>query len=133
LIPLLIRAGLNKTALKVFGTDYPTRDGTCIRDYIHVTDLADAHLRAIPYLQKHAGVSVFNLGTESGTSVKEVIFAASKCLGTEIRYEEFPRRPGDAPVLVANSKKAQEVLGWRPNHSSIRQILQSVIDFEKKH
>ena len=121
LIPLALAASTTKgRELQIFGTDYPTADGTCIRDYIHVNDLADAHVRALQYLErngekdgKDGGDSLaLNLGTGRGHSVLEVIQAAETATGRPVRRKMGPRRPGDPPVLVADPSKAQKVLGW---------------------
>jgi UDP-glucose-4-epimerase GalE len=122
LIPLALAASTGKgRELQIFGTDYPTPDGTCVRDYIHVNDLADAHVRALQYLERHdersggenGGDSLaFNLGTGRGHSVLEVIQAAENATGRPVRRKMGPRRPGDPPVLVADPSKAQRVLGW---------------------
>jgi UDP-glucose-4-epimerase GalE len=122
LIPLALAASTGKgRELQIFGTDYPTPDGTCVRDYIHVNDLADAHVRALQYLERHDETSggetggdslAFNLGTGHGHSVLEVIQAAENATGRPVRRNMGPRRPGDPPVLVADPSKAQRVLGW---------------------
>ena len=96
----------------VFGNDYDTPDGTCIRDYIHVNDLAEAHVRALQHLEKGGASLALNLGTGRGNSVLEVIQAAEKATGHAVRRNMGPRRPGDPPILVADATKAQEVLGW---------------------
>jgi UDP-glucose 4-epimerase len=112
LIPLVLLAALGKLpAIKIFGTDYPTADGTCIRDYIHVTDLADAHVLGLKYLLDGGESDVFNLGNGSGFSVRQVIEAARSVTGKEIQIEESDRRPGDPPVLVGSSDKAKNILG----------------------
>jgi len=123
LIPLLLQVAAGKRPpLEVFGNDYPTRDGTCVRDYIHVNDLADAHVRALQYLEtqhlergrneKGGDSLAINLGTGRGHSVLEVIRAAEKATGHPVRRKIVPRRPGDPPILVADPAKAQRVLGW---------------------
>lgn len=113
LIPLALRASAaNGPELQVFGDDYPTPDGTCLRDYIHVTDLADAHVRALQHLEKGGESLALNLGTGRGNSVLEVIHAAEKATGQPVRRKMGPRRPGDPPSLVADATKAQQVLGW---------------------
>ncbi len=128
LIPLVIESAMNPSGeLKVFGRDYPTRDGTCVRDYIHVTDLAQAHILGVSRLNKNEvnGVEVYNLGTEQGTTVLEVIEAVKMVTKKSIQVKEFPRRPGDAAMLVASSFHAKQVLGWEPVHSKIETILRT--------
>ena len=118
LIPLALAAATGKgRELQIFGSDYPTPDGTCVRDYIHVNDLADAHVRALQYLERRAGETgaespAINLGTGRGNSVLEVIQAAENATGRPVRRTMGPRRPGDPPVLVADPSKAQKMLGW---------------------
>jgi len=114
LIPLALGAATGRgRELQIYGSDYPTSDGTCIRDYIHVNDLADAHVRALQYLDNNGANSVaLNLGTGRGHSVLEVIQAAEKVTGRVVRRKFGPRRPGDPPVLVADPSKAETVLGW---------------------
>ncbi|MGA2203031.1 MAG: UDP-glucose 4-epimerase GalE [Terriglobales bacterium] len=113
LIPLALAASTaNGPELQVYGSDYPTPDGTCVRDYIHVNDLAEAHVRALQYLEKGGDSLAINLGTGRGHSVLEVIQAAEKATGRPVRRTIGPRRPGDPPVLVADPAKAQNVLGW---------------------
>ena len=113
LIPLALAASTaNGPELQVYGSDYPTPDGTCVRDYIHVNDLAEAHVRALQYLEKGGDSLAINLGTGRGHSVLEVIQAAEKATGRPVRRTIGPRRPGDPPVLVADPAKAQKVLGW---------------------
>jgi len=126
LIPNVLRSALGTgPALKIFGNDYPTRDGTCIRDYVHVLDLADAHLRALDYMGTHEGAHAFNLGNGTGFSVMEVIRAAREVTGREIPFEQAPRRAGDPPVLVASSASALDVLGWQPRFPQIDQIIRT--------
>lgn len=127
LIPNVLRSALAvaTTPLQVFGDDYTTRDGTCIRDYVHVNDLADAHLRAMDYLDSNAGMHRFNLGSGSGYSVMEVINAARAVTGKPIAYTVSPRREGDPPILVANPKRATDVLGWKPAYTSVAAIIES--------
>jgi UDP-glucose-4-epimerase GalE len=113
LIPLALAASTeNGPELQIYGSDYPTADGTCLRDYIHVNDLADAHVRALQYLEKGGDSLAINLGTGRGHSVLEVIQAAENATGRPVRRTIGPRRPGDPPVLVADPAKAQRVLGW---------------------
>ncbi|MBD2091351.1 UDP-glucose 4-epimerase GalE [Microcoleus sp. FACHB-1515] len=124
LIPLVLLTALGKRdSIAVFGTDYPTPDGTCIRDYIHVTDLAAAHVLGLEYLLKGGETDVFNLGNGNGFSVREVIQAAEAVTGKSIPVVESDRRPGDPPALVGSSDKAMRVLGWQPQHSDIKEIL----------
>lgn len=124
LIPLILDAALGKReAIKIFGTDYPTEDGTCIRDYIHVTDLADAHIKALKYLENGGESDVFNLGNGNGFSVREVIEEARKVTGREIKAIETDRRPGDPPILVGSSEKAREILKWQPRFYDLSQII----------
>ncbi|WP_146339394.1 UDP-glucose 4-epimerase GalE [Nesterenkonia sp. NBAIMH1] len=117
LIPNLLKVAADeRSSASIFGTDYPTRDGTCIRDYIHVVDLAEAHVRALDAAE--AGVhEVYNLGTGTGTSVREVIGAVREATGHPVPAEEHPRRPGDPAVLVASGQKAAEGLGWHPRRT----------------
>ena len=134
LIPLLMRAALSEKALQVYGTHYDTRDGSCIRDYIHVKDLASAHLLGLEkLLETHLDEPlVFNLGTERGSSVLEVIEAAEVVTGLKIIQEQKPNRAGDSPVLIADSSLARTELGWKPKHSSMHEILKTVMLWEKK-
>jgi len=126
LIPNVLRAALGQgPGLKVFGNDYSTPDGTCIRDYVHVDDLAQAHLLAVDYMRGHEGAHAFNLGNGLGFSVTEVIRTAERITGREIPRETKPRRPGDPPVLVASSARARTELGWKPRHSSLEGIIAS--------
>jgi UDP-glucose 4-epimerase len=124
LIPLVLMAALGKReSVSIFGTDYPTPDGTCIRDYIHVTDLADAHILGMQYLLQGGDTAVFNLGNGNGFSVKQVIETAEKVTGQNIKVVESDRRPGDPPILVGSSDKAREILGWKPQYSDLQDIM----------
>jgi UDP-glucose 4-epimerase len=124
LIPLVLMAALGKLkSVSIFGTDYPTPDGTCIRDYIHVTDLADAHILGMEYLLQGGDTGVFNLGNGSGFSVKEVIETAEMVSGQTIKVVESDRRPGDPPILVGSSDKARKILGWKPQYPSLKDII----------
>ncbi len=115
LIPLILDAAAGtRKDIKVFGTDYPTKDGTCVRDYVHVSDLAEAHALALDYLVKSGKSGGFNLGNGRGFSVREVIETARKVTGKAIKATAAPRRPGDPPVLIASSARAGKILGWRP-------------------
>ncbi len=126
LIPNVLRAALGQgPALKVFGDDYDTPDGTCVRDYVHVEDLAQAHGLALGFMSHEEGAHAFNLGNGHGFSVREVIAAASKAAGNQVAYEIAPRRPGDPARLVASSAKAREVLGWRPTWTRLGPIIES--------
>jgi len=124
LIPVALQAlaGL-RGPLEVFGSDYPTRDGTCIRDYIHVTDLADAHVRAIEALLAGASMGSRNLGTGKGASVREVLAAVQRVTGRPVPLRESPRRPGDPPELVADAARFQSETGWTPHHSDLDTIV----------
>lgn len=126
LIPNVLRAALGGgMTLKVFGDDYATRDGTCVRDYIHVNDLASAHLKGIEFMADHDGAHVFNLGNGQGFTVLEVIEAARCVTGVDITFERAPRRAGDPPVLVASSSKARNLLGWTPVFTNMAAIVES--------
>jgi UDP-arabinose 4-epimerase len=125
LIPLAIEAVLTGGPLSVFGTDYPTEDGTAVRDYIHVDDLASAHLSALEYLLKEGASRAFNLGTGKGHSVREVIEMVERVGKKPVPYRAADRRPGDPPVLVADNRTAVELLGWRPQRSSLHEIVES--------
>ncbi len=115
LVPLALRAARDGTPIRVFGEDYPTPDGTCVRDYVHVADLADAHIAALEALPAVQGA--FNLGTGSGDSVRAVLDAGEEVTGSTLRRESAPRRSGDPAVLVAGNRRAAERLGWRPRRS----------------
>ncbi|MBD2463900.1 UDP-glucose 4-epimerase GalE [Oscillatoria sp. FACHB-1407] len=124
LIPLVLQTALGRrSAVSVFGTDYPTPDGTCIRDYIHVSDLATAHVLGLEYLLKGGKTDVFNLGNGNGFSVKEVIETAQRVTGRSITVVEGDRRPGDPPALVGSGDKARTVLGWQPQYADLEQII----------
>lgn len=124
LLPLVLMAALGKRdSVAIFGTDYPTPDGTCIRDYIHVTDLADAHILGLEYLLNGGDTSVFNLGNGQGFSVKEAIDTAKIVTGREIKVVMSDRRPGDPPILVGSSDKARNILGWEPKYPALKEIL----------
>ncbi|MEO1672976.1 MAG: UDP-glucose 4-epimerase GalE [Cyanobacteria bacterium J06631_2] len=124
LIPLALLTALGKRdKLYIFGTDYDTPDGTCVRDYIHVNDLADAHVLGLEYLLSGGESEIFNLGNGNGFSVREVIETARQVTGLEIVAEESDRRPGDAPILVGSSEKVRSMLGWNPNYADLRQII----------
>ena len=133
LIPLILDVALGKRDdIKIFGTDYPTPDGTCIRDYIHVMDLADAHIKALEYLRDGGMSDVFNLGNGKGFSVREVIDAAEKVTGKKIKATETGRRPGDPPVLVGSALKAREVLDWQPRYGDLSLIIDTAYRWQQK-
>ena len=134
LIPLVLNTALGKReSIKIFGDDYDTEDGTCIRDYIHVTDLANAHILAVEYLKKNNKSDVFNLGNGKGYSVKEVINTAEEVTKIKIKREIVERRNGDPKVLIASSEKAQKVLGWKPEYNSLETIIKTAWNFYEKH
>ena len=123
LIPLVIDAASGaRPRVTIFGTDYPTPDGTCIRDYIHVADLAEAHLAALDYLERGGASAAFNLGTGKGHSVREVVAAVESVSGKRVPVEFGARREGDPPVLVASAQRAEQVLGWRARRASLQEI-----------
>ena len=123
LIPLAIGAAMGGAKLRIFGTDYPTPDGTAVRDYIHVTDLADAHVRALGHLMRGGASVSYNCGTGAGHSVKQVVEAVERVSGRAVPVELGPRRQGDAPALVADSRRIAEGLGWQPRYSAIDAIV----------
>lgn len=134
LIPRVIAVALGKEPYAaIYGTDYPTPDGTCIRDYIHVTDLATAHALALEHLSTGGESGMYNLGNEKGCSVREVIEEIKKVSGCDFLVKEAPRRSGDPAVLVASSKKAKAKLGWKPKHESLEDIVRSAWKWHKRH
>ena len=134
LIPLILQVPNGKReAISIYGTDYDTPDDTCIRDYIHVTDLAQAHILAVQYLENGGESDVFNLGNGVGYSVKEVIETARKVTGHAIPAVETERRAGDPARLVASSEKAKKILGWKPVHDSLDEIIASAWNWHKNH
>ncbi len=134
LIPLILQVPLGvREKVSIFGDDYPTKDGTCVRDYIHVTDLAQAHILALDYLMKGGESNVFNLGNGVGFTVKEVIDVARSVTGHPIPAEISPRRAGDPAQLVASSEKAKSVLGWKPQYDSLETIVDSAWKWHKAH
>ncbi|HWS49044.1 MAG TPA: UDP-glucose 4-epimerase GalE [Candidatus Methanoperedens sp.] len=133
LIPLVLDAAIGKREnIKIFGTDYPTPDGTCVRDYIHVVDLASAHLLALKHLMSGGESRQYNLGNGKGFSVREVINAAKKVTGKDFEVVEVERRPGDPPSLIASSEKIKNELGWEPKHTNIEEIVASAWKWHQK-
>jgi len=133
LIPLVLRVPLGQSdAARIYGTDYPTPDGTCIRDYIHIADLVSAHLLALEGLNKRDCL-IYNLGSGNGYSVREVIETARQVTGHAIPAEELPRRPGDPARLIASSEKIKRELGWKPQHEDLHQIIASAWEWHKSH
>lgn len=134
LIPLILQVPNNKREhIYIFGDDYNTKDGTCIRDYIHVTDLAQAHILAVKYLRNGGNSDIFNLGNGIGFSVKEVIETARKVTGHPIPALISPRRAGDPAKLIASSEKARKTLGWKPEHAELEEIIATAWNWHKKH
>lgn len=134
LIPLILQVPNGKReTISIYGTDYDTPDGTCIRDYIHVTDLAQAHILAVEYLLNGGESNIFNLGNGIGYSVREVIETARKVTGHPIPVTETPRRAGDPARLVASSEKAKTILGWKPCHAELEEIISSAWKWHKNH
>jgi UDP-glucose 4-epimerase len=131
LIPNVLRAGVEQRPVDVFGNDYPTNDGTCVRDYVHVSDLCRAHLAALEYLHVGGESEAINVGSEQGFSVLEVINAAARVCGRKIDHKIAPRRAGDAPVLVASAKRARTILRWEPTESDLDSIIASAWRWEK--
>lgn len=133
LIPLVLSVALGqREAINIFGTDYPTPDGTCIRDYIHIADLVTAHLLALDGLGERDSL-IYNLGSGNGYSVRDVIETARQVTGHRIPSIERPRRPGDSARLVASSEKIKRELGWTPQHDNLREIISSAWDWHKSH
>ncbi len=134
LIPLILQVPNGKREfISVFGNDYDTKDGTCVRDYIHVTDLAQAHILAVKYLQNSGESDIFNLGNGVGFTVKEVIETSRKVTGHPIPAKMAQRRPGDPARLIASSEKAKKILGWSPKHNSLEEIISTAWLWHKKH
>jgi UDP-glucose-4-epimerase GalE len=134
LIPLAIEAALGRgKELQIFGTDYPTPDGTPVRDYIHVTDLAEAHILALAHLQKGTKELKLNLGTGQGHSVRQVVTAVEKVSGKKVPAREVGRRAGDPPFLVADARKAGQVLAWHPKYAALETIVEHALRWHEKH
>jgi UDP-glucose-4-epimerase GalE len=133
LIPLVLDAALGKRpSIQIYGDDYDTPDGTCIRDYIHVTDLADAHVRALEFMESNAGFHAYNLGNGNGFSVKQVIDVAATVTGKEIPVEIVERRAGDPSVLVGDAKKINRDLDWEPRYTDLKEIIQTAWNWHKR-
>lgn len=130
---VLLTALGQRDSIKIFGTDYPTKDGTGVRDYVHVNDLADAHVLALDFLAKGGQSEKFNLGNEKGTTVREMIDGAKKITGVDFKVIEEPRREGDPAQIFASSKKVQAILGWQPQFPSIEQIVDSAWNWHQKN
>ncbi|WP_347277420.1 UDP-glucose 4-epimerase GalE [Pseudanabaena sp. FACHB-2040] len=133
LIPLALLTALGqRESLSIFGTDYPTPDGTCVRDYIHVADLASAHVLGLEYLLKGGNSDIFNLGNGDGFSVRQVIDAAEKVTGQTFNVVEIDRRPGDPPALVGSSDRARKILGWQPQYADLITMMQHAWQWHQK-
>ncbi|WP_067730944.1 UDP-glucose 4-epimerase GalE [Oceanobacillus damuensis] len=134
LIPIILQTALGQRSnITIFGDDYDTPDGTCIRDYIHVEDLIDAHLLALKYLKNGGNSNIFNLGSNNGFSVKEMVETARKVTGKKILAKHGERRAGDPSVLIASSEKAKETLGWKPARTSITKIIEDAWKWHTTH
>ena len=134
LIPLILQVPNGKREyISIFGNDYDTKDGTCVRDYIHVNDLAQAHILAMKYLCDGNDSNIFNLGNGVGFTVKEVVETARKVTGHPIPAKEEPRRAGDPSMLIASSAKAKEVLGWNPQYADLETIIDTAWNWHKSH
>lgn len=134
LVPLLLQTALGqRESFTIFGEDYPTKDGTCVRDYVHVVDLIQAHLKAYDYLVNDGKSDAFNLGSNEGFSVKEMLTAARQITGKEIPVKVGPRRAGDPAVLVASPQKAKTILGWTPEYTTIETIFSSAWSWHQTH
>jgi UDP-glucose-4-epimerase GalE len=131
LLPLILRAVLTGKPVTLFGDDYPTADGTCIRDYIHVSDLAEAHIFAVEHLLRGGASNVFNVGTGAGHSVKEMLAVVERVTGKSVPHFIGPRREGDPPSLVADSQKLQKTLGWKPKRADLVRIVQDAWEFAR--
>jgi UDP-glucose 4-epimerase len=134
LIPIILQAATGvRDHISIFGDDYPTSDGTCVRDYIHVTDLADAHIKALEKLNRDNTSATYNLGNGTGFSVKEVIETAKAVSGRPIKVLIEERRAGDPPTLIASSKKAMDELGWKPRFNTLPQIIETAWKWHSTH
>ncbi len=132
LIPNVLKAALDGSVVNIFGDDYQTPDGTCIRDYVHINDLAQAHMQAMDHMDKHPGAHRFNLGSDSGYSVMQVVEAARRITGKEITCKIGPRRAGDPPSLVATSTAARGELGWKPAYAGMDAIIETAWGWHRK-
>jgi UDP-glucose-4-epimerase GalE len=132
-IPRALDAARGGPPLEVFGEDYPTPDGTCLRDYVHVTDLADAHVRALGYLEEGGASATFNVGTERPSSVREVIAAVERVTGRPVAWRSAPRRPGDPAALYASAAKIRSELGWHPRRADLTTIVADAWNWHTKH
>jgi len=133
IIPLVLDvAAGNRDFISIFGTDYKTKDGSCVRDYIHVTDLANAHILGLEFLLKQQRSTCFNLGNENGISVKDIIKTAEKITGSNIAVKEESRRLGDPPILLGSSEKAKKILGWNPVYNDISTMIKHAWNWHKK-
>lgn len=134
LIPIVLQTALGqRKAITIFGEDYPTKDGTCVRDYIHVEDLIDAHILALKYLLEGGESDIFNLGSSQGFTVKEIIETAKEVTGRDIPAEIGIRRAGDPAALIAGSEKAKRVLGWKPERTSVSRIIEDAWNWHQAH
>lgn len=134
LVPIILQVALGqREELSIFGDDYPTEDGTCIRDYVHVVDLIDAHILALEYLKKGGESNIFNLGSSSGFSVQQMLKAAREVTGKEIPAKVVPRRKGDPSTLIASSDKARKILGWEPKNTNVSEIIASAWNWHQSH
>ncbi|WP_319781094.1 UDP-glucose 4-epimerase GalE [Maridesulfovibrio sp.] len=132
LIPNILLSCIDQgRRLKIFGNEYPTPDGTCVRDYIHILDLCDAHLKAINFMSKNKGAHSFNLGNGKGFSILEVIKSSSEVIGKDIEFDYEPARAGDSPRLVADSSKAAKILNWKPEYADLRDIIETAYRWHK--
>lgn len=129
-IPIILQKIIKNQPFTINGDDYPTPDGTCVRDFIHIKDIAYAHMKALEYLKAGNSSNIFNLGSGTGYSVKEIIKATEHATGKKLTYTMGPRRPGDTSSLVADARKAERVLGWKPLYSDLENIIQSAWDWE---
>ncbi len=132
LIPIVLRAILTNKSIRVFGTDYDTKDGTCIRDYVHVNDIAEAHILALSHLHKTGKSNIYNIGCKEGYSVREVIKTCEEVTGSKIKVIEAGRRAGDPAILVADSDKIRKELGWNPKHD-LKDIIKTAWVWHRNH